>query len=840
MKTNLKQILILLGIGLLHLTAYSQSFREQFGKAEAIFKNNELIVSTGEFQRSWSISKQGMVTTSIKSAGKEWVNVKNNTCDWGYHGLIDGDSEARLVSMKAEESNDQGFTSKHLLVMAEFEYPEVQTWVQFHIRVYPGAPGIFTQISLKGAGGKFINESAQPTNINFKLVNGKNKNNNQVHGHSPGYIARYAADSTMVEYLISGLNPAKNYRVGFTWYDIDGSGRKQGIHVTGIDGEHSVEAVNPQYLPEYKNAKKAEIEQFFDLPQMVFSDGSFRLIVDKHEGPNAVISEIWITENSNEYHNILGNADRLEALRDSMAKGWTLAGYLDCGNDVGDGNEAISGRVDFLPVNATHLTRHYIGYYNDTQNRDKPETPLLKEAVLNKPINDVERNAWASILIVEDKKDALFVVKESHKCVNQYGHDTGDFTVSTDGIANTGTSMMPDEILPDRYRTAWASWVIAGKNDEDERELALKRFDRFRYPVDPNRDIYIQANTWGSGSSKNGSREENVLKEIEVQAKLGIDVQQIDDGWQSEPAWRPREDWYPDGWEKVKSSAKEHGVKLGLWAAAIPVPLDALKWNYDHGGFISYKLDFANLNNRDKIESLMDKVRDFVLYTGQKVRVNWDVTENSPRYGYFWARDYGCIYLENRKPEKPEKVVYIPYLVLRDLWQLSKYCNLNKFQGTVQNIDQVNQKASDAYLYNQPYAVAIPLMSTPLFFQETHLYSQQSLNQIKPVLDAYKKVRSDMYACFVYPIGEEPDNQSWAGFQAQHPEKHEGYITLFRELNNHENTKAINLRFLKNKRLHFTNLLTGEKFDLKADDHGYVKFKIEKNADFRFYHYSYQ
>ena len=57
--------------------------------------------------------------------------------------------------------------------------------------------------------------------------------------------------------------------------------------------------------------------------------------------------------------------------------------------------------------------------------------------------------------------------------------------------------------------------------------------------------------------------------------------------------------------------------------------------------------------------------------------------------------------------------------MLRDLWQLSRYINVRKIQGSVQNIDRVNQQLSDAPLHTHDYCVAITLMSTPLFFQQT-------------------------------------------------------------------------------------------------------------------------
>jgi hypothetical protein len=113
------------------------------------------------------------------------------------------------------------------------------------------------------------------------------------------------------------------------------------------------------------------------------------------------------------------------------------------------------------------------------------------------------------------------------------------------------------------------------------------------------------------------------------------------------------------------------------------------------------------------------------------------------------------------------------------------------------------------------------------------------MDQIIPVLGAYKNVRNDLYKCFVYPVGEEPNNQSWSGFQAYNPDKNAGYLTIFRELNNMETRKTIKLHFLANKSLRIRNLLTSETFMGKSDQQGNVVFEIPKSGDFRFYQYEY-
>ncbi|MCX6309208.1 MAG: hypothetical protein NTY32_10410, partial [Bacteroidia bacterium] len=98
----------------------------------------------------------------------------------------------------------------------------------------------------------------------------------------------------------------------------------------------------------------------------------------------------------------------------------------------------ITGRVDFVPVVSNALIRRYAGYYNDTQNRNTSATPLIREEVLSAPLTATERNRWASVLMLESADEVLIMVKESHKCVNQYGYDTGEFEVSAQGVANTG------------------------------------------------------------------------------------------------------------------------------------------------------------------------------------------------------------------------------------------------------------------------------------------------------------------------------------------------------------------------------------------------------------------
>ena len=99
-------------------------------------------------------------------------------------------------------------------------------------------------------------------------------------------------------------------------------------------------------------------------------------------------------------------------------------------------------------------------------------------------------------------------------------------------------------------------------------QLAVKRFDRARYPAFPKRDLFILGNTWGPGDPLGNqfTEESFVLNEIPALADLGVDLFQIDDGWQKSDAGSTAHDFVPkytNGWNDIKASCDKYGVKMG-------------------------------------------------------------------------------------------------------------------------------------------------------------------------------------------------------------------------------------------------------------------------------------
>ncbi|MEO0510835.1 MAG: hypothetical protein AAF065_13365 [Verrucomicrobiota bacterium] len=466
-------------------------------------------------------------------------------------------------------------------------------------------------------------------------------------------------------------------------------------------------------------------------------------------------------------------------------------------------------------------------------------------------------------LLVDYDGQGLVLVKESHahSQLESNGCAVGGFLRKDKLLQVNGLGILPQDIAAD-FKFCWANWMIVFQGEELDAQLTLKQFDRFRYPIHPKRDVFIMANTWGSEDMqeqcKYKAREENVLREITACAELGVDLLQIDDGWQDKkwapkPVGKPKgkpillngdkvpQEYtvYPDGFGRVREAASAAGITLGLWHAW-DAPLNAIKTNMDNGDFKAFKLDFAKLTKKKDLDHLYKKGRELVKHSDYTAVVNWDVTEKMPRMGFYFGRDCGNLYLANRKASTVrERVLYIPWQVLRDGWLLSKYTNLNKIQLTFQNKDQVQPKAkTDADDHPHAYNLAITLMSSPILFLETQLLSQQATDILKPMIAKYKAEREKMYQGYVFPIGSMPDNASWTGFQNHNPETGSGYMTVFRELENAQSKAKLALHFIApGTKLQLTNVLTGESRNAILNQEAELEFEIPQAPDFAFMKY---
>lgn len=503
-----------------------------------------------------------------------------------------------------------------------------------------------------------------------------------------------------------------------------------------------------------------------------------------------------------------------------------------------------SARAEYLPLDfSIRNERLYWGYYNDPGNRHDQSQDMLKEqTVKGWPIFLREDIDWASGIAVKYGESGVICVKESPKTVNQASHYTGAFYASPQGLAATGWGLTPEEIVTNRFRECWANWTILYHGGDDGIQKSLKEFQAARYPVFPRRDLFILANTWGPANPGGAQfTDENfILKEIPALTEIGVDALQIDDGWQQKGGgpkavnFRPR---YEGGWKNIKDACDQAGLHLGLWLAIRNANLADLNQNLDELGFITWKADFDHLASRADYENRIALCRAAMKHAWMKTQFTLCPEYDDPRYGWYFAQEYGSIYFQNIQEAKPDHLTMVPFQVLRQHWLMAKYFPANKLQVMLQNPQRVGP-FSDGRAHGQGYCFAMGLPFVPCFFQSAQFLDASGRKELKDLIAIYKQHREDVFTSITYPIGDLPNNESWSGFQmasTQHPDS--GHLLLFRELHNQEPTRAIRLKFLAGKTIAIEDLRTGSQRRVQVGADGAVPFEIASHPDYAFLHY---
>lgn len=93
-----------------------------------------------------------------------------------------------------------------------------------------------------------------------------------------------------------GLDPARRYVLGFSWWDFDDNGRVESVKAVGGDGVARV-LLQSRRLPAYAHRREMPAETALALPPEAYRDGKVRLLFTNDAPvPNAVVSEVWLWE----------------------------------------------------------------------------------------------------------------------------------------------------------------------------------------------------------------------------------------------------------------------------------------------------------------------------------------------------------------------------------------------------------------------------------------------------------------------------------------------------------------------------------------------------------------
>ena len=324
--------------------------------------------------------------------------------------------------------------------------------------------------------------------------------------------------------------------------------------------------------------------------------------------------------------------------------------------------------------------------------------------------------------------------------------------------------------------------------------------------------LFAMSNTWGDRSRDAAICEEFMLRERDAATKIGVDVMQIDDGWEkgvtanssrqkpqgsiwsegyykNDPRfWDVDPDRFPSGLAPLMSD----NLELALWFSPDgegdyqncerdAERLAALSREY---GIKQFKLDGMVLKNKlgeRNIGRFMSLARE---KSGCALSYNIDITAGV-RLGYLAHKEIGTIFVENRYTDF---VNYYPHATLKNLWMLSEYFPCRKFQFEIlnsqRNADRYESAAPGDELapsnYDIDWLFASIMVANPLIWMEMQHLSDAQLDRLSHICHLWRIERDKLYTADVLPIGEQPDGIVYTGFHARCGES-DGYLILLRE-----------------------------------------------------------
>lgn len=344
------------------------------------------------------------------------------------------------------------------------------------------------------------------------------------------------------------------------------------------------------------------------------------------------------------------------------------------------------------------------------------------------------------------------------------------------------------------------------------RTAALHAYQRAIRPYVAGRDGQLLSNTWGDRNRDGRINAAFLAQEIEAGQALGIEVVQIDDGWQrgvssnsvaasadvgvwegfygaDRDFWAVHPERFPEDLGPLTGQARAAGMRLGLWFAPDSAE-DFVHWQRDadrllrlHAelGIAHVKIDGVKLRSRlgeGRLHAFFDRV---LQASEGRIVFDSDVTAED-RPGYWGRLDSGPLFVENRYTDSRR---YWPHATLRNLWQLARHVDPLRLRmewlNNARNPERYTGDPLAPAAYRADYLFATVMFASPLAWFESSGLSEGFVAAAAPLIATWKAHRDAIFGGSILPIGAVPDGTSWTGFASRGAGS--SYVLLFRELN---------------------------------------------------------
>ena len=327
----------------------------------------------------------------------------------------------------------------------------------------------------------------------------------------------------------------------------------------------------------------------------------------------------------------------------------------------------------------------------------------------------------------------------------------------------------------------------------------------------PERDGMLLSNTWGDRNRDGRICAAFMAQEIAAGARLGIDVVQIDDGWQrgissnsvnrkrggvwqgfwaaDAAFWEPHPERFPDGLASTTTAAASHGLAFGLWFA--PDSIDDFRhWRRDaeavlglwrRYGVTQVKIDGVKAHSPLGEANLQRFFAAVLDGSDGAITFDLDVTAEV-RPGYFGALGVGPLFVENRYTDSHR---WWPHATLRNLWQLAHWIDPVRLRMEFLN----RQRHAALYAgdplapmaYTADWLFASVMIASPLAWFEVSELPDADAAGLIPLIAVWKQHRTALHGGAILPLGRCPDGASCSGFLSQAADGRSAYLIALRE-----------------------------------------------------------
>ncbi len=364
--------------------------------------------------------------------------------------------------------------------------------------------------------------------------------------------------------------------------------------------------------------------------------------------------------------------------------------------------------------------------------------------------------------------------------------------------------------------TGYPLATLAYSGGEVGRLRALRDFHRSLWPRRKGRDGVLLSNTWGDGNRDSRINEEFLLGEISAAGDIGVEVVQIDDGWQkgrsanssqsngkgvwngywaADPEfWAPDPVRFPRGLKPLTDAAAEKGASIGLWfgpdssgdAANWERDADCLLAFYKRFGIRHFKIDSLKLHTPTAFARNRSFFSKMLRASKGEMCFDLDCTAEV-RPGFLGGMPVGQLFAENRYAfRKGDRRVYYPHQTLRSIWTLSKVIDPVRLRMEFLNPAKKDELYGDdplrpaAWPADALFAITMP--TSPLAWMELSDVPESVRAKWRPLVATWKRERDRFHGCVLVPVGAKPDGEAWTGFLSV-ADDGGGYALVFREGN---------------------------------------------------------